>query len=265
MLKNIIVDVKDYKIKLKENIYREYLVKKSTQDTLSEDSIMITDDIIKGRYYQQQGYAVILCIHSLDFISGFSYIVEDMENCEQDYLEMVYARTKGIPLQILETERTYVREISIEDLRELYLIYEDEEIKKYLEPLYEYEEEKEFTEKYIQNMYGLYGYGLWVVFDKRTNQLIGRAGISIREVNGESCHELGYLLKREYRRQGYAYEICKGIIQWCKEKTEIKSLIVVTEEKNIASWKLAYKLGFTPENLYANDLITNYIILKNCF
>ena len=55
---------------------------------------------------------------------------------------MVYSRYKNIPLQILETERTYVREITTDDVKALYSLYDDEAL-KYVEPLYEYDEDSE--------------------------------------------------------------------------------------------------------------------------
>ena len=44
---------------------------------------------------------------------------------------------------------------------------------------------KAFTIKYIENMYGFFGYGLWLVFDKKTGELVARAGIENRSQSAE--------------------------------------------------------------------------------
>ena len=36
---------------------------------------------------------------------------------------------------------------------------------------------QEFDLRYIKNMYGFFEYGLWLVFEKKSGELIGRAGI----------------------------------------------------------------------------------------
>lgn len=68
---------------------------------------------------------------------------------DHGYLAMVYSRYKNIPLQILETERTYVREITTDDVKALYSLYDDEAL-KYVEPLYEYDEEVIFTKNILK-------------------------------------------------------------------------------------------------------------------
>lgn len=45
-------------------------------------------------------------------------------------------------------------------------------------------------------MYGFFGYGLWLVFDKKTGELVARAGVENRSIDGQNCQELGYLVKK---------------------------------------------------------------------
>lgn len=211
-----------------------------------------TDEIEILEKYMKKNEAVLLVYEDLEhapFIDGVRYITDSIELCSQKYLDMVCARQKKIPLTILETERTVVREITVDDLSAMYELYDDEEIRKFLEPLYVYEEEKAFTEKYIDEVYGIYGYGLWVVFDKDSGKLIGRAGIGIRCINGEDENELGYIIKKEYRKMGICMEVCNAIIQYAWDELEFDRLYIVTEPANIPSVKIAEGLGFKLEFL----------------
>ena len=94
----------------------------------------------------------------------------------------------------------------MEDLGALYEIYSGEGITDYMEGLYEnYDDEVEFTKKYIQNMYKFYEYGMWLVCRKDNDEIVGRAGIENREVDGENKLELGYLISVKYQRRHFAY------------------------------------------------------------
>lgn len=76
-------------------------------------------------------------------------------------------------------------------------MYAEPGMTDYMEGLYEYEEELEYQKAYIENMYRFYGYGMWLVFEKKTGTLIGRAGVEHREeLNGDM--ELGYAIRTSF-------------------------------------------------------------------
>ena len=61
------------------------------------------------------------------------------------------------------------------------------------------EDEKKYMADYIREIYGFYGYGIWTVISKETNEIIGRAGVTMRE--GYSYPEIGYVIDRDYNRK----------------------------------------------------------------
>lgn len=176
--------------------------------------------------------------------SGVDMIVEGFEEVDADFLEKVYQRYHRIPWTILETERCIIRELTLEDLDALFELYGDGEIDKYTDPLYPYEEEKEFQRAYIENMYRYFGYGMWLIFSKETGKLMGRAGLEHREYHHEIELELGYIIGTKYQGQGYATEICKAILAYAKENTGFERINTLIEDGNIASERLSKKLGF---------------------
>ena len=193
--------------------------------------------------------------------SGVEMLVEGFEEVDVDFLEKVYQRYHRIPWTILETERCVVRELTLDDMDELFKLYEDGEIDKYTDPLYPYEEEKEFQRAYIENMYRYFGYGLWLVFSKETGELIGRAGLEHREYHEEIELELGYIIGTKYQGQGFATEVCEAILEYAKENTGFERINALIEEGNIASEKLAKKLGFAHvEDFELNEKIMHRYI-----
>ena len=181
--------------------------------------------------------------------SGVDMLVEGFDEVDLDFLEKVWQRHHRIPWTILETERCVVRELTLDDLDALFELYGDGEIDKYTDPLYPYEEEKEFQRAYIENMYRYFGYGLWLVFSKASGELIGRAGLEHREYNEEIELELGYIIGTKYQGQGYATEICEAILAYAKENTGFERINTLIENGNLPSIKLSEKLGF----LHAED------------
>lgn len=175
---------------------------------------------------------------------GVEMIVEGFDEVDADFLEKVYQRWHHIPWAILETERCFLREMTLEDLDGLFELYADEETGLYTEKLRPYEEEKEYQRAYINHMYRYFGYGIWLVFSKETGELIGRAGLEHREIHGKTELELGYLIGKKYQGKGYATEVCKAILDYAKENTDFEHINCVIREENKASVHLAEKLGF---------------------
>lgn len=177
---------------------------------------------------------------------------EGFEEIGLTFLRHVYERHHHIPWTILETKRCVVREFSMEYLDELFALYEGEGMTDYIEPLYPYEEEKAYQEAYIEYMYGFYGYGMWLVCDKKTGKLIGRAGVEHREELGGAM-ELGYAIGVPYQRQGYAMEVCRAILDYARDELQMTEINCLIEEGNTVSERFAEKLGFSLRNSLVLD------------
>ena len=103
-------------------------------------------------------------------------------------------------------------------------------------------------------MYGFYELGLWLVYERKSGKLIGRAGIELREIDNKVEIELGYMIADSYQRQGIAYEVCSAIIDYIWTTTEYESIHCLMEKDNVPSIGLARKLGFE----YQREIIQAY-------
>ena len=185
---------------------------------------------------------------------GTRYAVESLAELDIEYLERVRRRYNHIPWDIGETDRCLIRELSLSDLPALYELYDKPGMTDFVEPLYDYETELEYQKAYIENMYGFYEYGMWLVFSRETGKLIGRAGLE--------HNEMGYMIAPEFQNQGYATEVCRFIIDYARENTDFEELYCRIDEKNTASVRLAKKLGFTNSG-HMDDDINASIYRKN--
>lgn len=174
--------------------------------------------------------------------AGAMYVIEEIEEADYETVDLVYRRFAGLPWEILRTKRCIIRETTEADVDSFYNIYAEPEITRYMEDLYEdREEELAYVAEYREKVYGFYGYGMWTVL-KRDGTVIGRAGISWRE--GYELPELGFVIGVPWQRQGYAYEVCRAILDYAREQlgfTQVQALVMEGNEKSVA---LCRKLGF---------------------
>mgnify|MGYP000122195521 FL=1 len=183
--------------------------------------------------------------------------MESLAELDIEYLERVRRRYNHIPWDIGETDRCLIRELSLSDLPALYELYDKPGMTDYVEPLYDYETELEYQKAYIENMYGFYEYGMWLVFSKETGELIGRAGLE--------HNEMGYMIAPELWNRGYATEVCRFIIDYARENTDFEELYCRIDERNEASVRLAKKLGFVRNAQIGNERNTDEFYMNVYF
>ena len=173
-------------------------------------------------------------------------IVEGFEEVDFSFFERVWQRHNGLPWTILETERLVVRELTLSDMDALFKLYSYEGMTDYMEGLYPYEEEYAYQKAYIESMYGFFGYGMWLVFEKESGQLVGRAGVEHREAL-DGALELGYAIGTPWQGRGYATEVCRGILKYVQEELYFDEIVSLVEPDNKVSVHLLEKLGFCLE------------------
>ena len=156
-------------------------------------------------------------------------------------------------MKILETSRLLVREIELTDIDALFRLYSGPHMTDYIAPLYPYEEEKDYEEDYIRNIYGFYGFGMWVVIEKATGEMVGRAGIEYRAGCRDNEAELGYAIREDRWRLGYAEEVTKAIMDWAVEEYEFTGFCARVNPENAASIGLLKKLGFSDSGEVSQD------------
>lgn len=245
MVRKIILDLGEDHIRQKQEYIREMAKKYeiTAQTPLSsepEGTVVLTDkENGSGRWAD---YAVI-GIERGNRINAVPYILEELDDLTDHDLRLAYGRKHGIPCIIAADDKIVLREASLKDIEALKRIY-DEDNENYIPKMGGLEEEREKLKAYIRYMYGYYGYGLWVIEDVAAGCIIGRAGIEHREIDGEDCYELAYLVKAEYRGKGYGYRAARMVLEFA-ERYGMERIITYIHEKNIPSARLSEKLGFT--------------------
>jgi HAD superfamily hydrolase (TIGR01509 family) len=181
-------------------------------------------------------------------LSKASVLIEDFNHVDYGYIRDTLMRVNGEPLTIAITNRLFIKELSAEDFPKLYNIYQDPQVTKYIVPMNKnLELEAKKHKAYIKNIYEFYGYGLWGVFQKDTNVLIGQFGIQNQKIDHQDEIELSYLLDSNYWKHGYALEALRAILDYSFENLALNRLVAVIDKANAPSIKVAKRLGMTLE------------------
>ena len=157
---------------------------------------------------------------------------------------------------IFETKRCYVREMKESDVADEIKLYERPHMTDFIEPPEEYEEEVKLCGEYARKVYGRFGYGMWGIFDKENDRLIGEAGLEPRfDVDRsaypydwmfeDNCAELGFFIAEQLWGRGYCTEVCSQVLTYCREHFGISDVFARAEDGNVASVRVLEKLGFT--------------------
>lgn len=93
--------------------------------------------------------------------------------------------------------------------------------------------------------YAAHGFGLWVV-ETHAGQFVGDCGLTMQEVEGEWHVELGWHVRSDLRRQGYASEAAAAVVAAARARG-VEHLIAIIRPHNVASQGVARKLGLTLE------------------
>ncbi|MCD7836106.1 MAG: GNAT family N-acetyltransferase [Lachnospiraceae bacterium] len=226
-----------------------------------EDKILwITDSVNIAEYLSANSLKTLIYLHKGDYGAAFGkalYAFEKPQEITLHYLDRIYRRYAGIPWDILDTDRCIIRESSEQDVDAFYAIYAEPSITKYMEGLYEaYDEEKAYIHNYIEKIYKFYEFGVWSVIEKESGEVIGRAGLSYRE--GFDEPELGFVIGTPWQRRGYAYEVCRAILNYGSEEFGFSKILAFAEPENTPSLRLCDKLGFKSDGI-TNISGINYV------
>ena len=177
-------------------------------------------------------------------LSMADYLFEDFDGIDGAFLEMVHAHCFGEPWKVMETDRLIIREMCPGDVEAIYKIYEGNDL-RYTEPLFEdMDKERAYIEDYQKYIYNFYDFGIWLFEEKATGDIIGRGGVELKLYeDGTEAIEIGYIIRKDKQRCGFAYEGLKSILSYVREHFDIKSVNVSVHKDNVASVKLAKKLG----------------------
>ncbi|HEY3312232.1 MAG TPA: GNAT family N-acetyltransferase [Anaerolineales bacterium] len=149
---------------------------------------------------------------------------------------------------ILETPRLILRHLVLEDLEDLWALYCNPNITKYIpDAPRSREEAREELEWHMHGHPKFPELGLWATIYKESGKFIGRCGLLPWTIDGRQEVEVAYALAERYWGQGLATEAARAILVYGFESLALQRLICLIDPDNLASQKVARKIGMQLE------------------
>lgn len=153
----------------------------------------------------------------------------------------------------IETERLMLREMTEADFDALYGIFSDRHTMQHYPAPFDEAQTRAWIAR-NQARYAEYGFGLWAVILKETGEVIGDCGVTIQNIHGQNLPEIGYHIRRDLWRQGYASEAARACQAYAFEHTSFNAVYSYMKYTNEASYGVAMKNGMRFVEEYADPV-----------
>lgn len=177
------------------------------------------------------------------------------------------------PFKNLETERLFLRRVTINDLAEIMELRGNPETMKFIpRPLITNEEQAlehfKMIDDAIEKKEGIN----WAITLKENPKFLGFLGLYRLQPENHRC-EIGYMILPQYNGQGITTEAIKVVLEYGFEDLNMHSIEAVIDPDNIASERVLQKSGFEKEAHFKENELRNgkfcdtviYSILKRNF
>ena len=146
-------------------------------------------------------------------------------------------------VQILETERLFLREITVNDAETAYLLNLDTDVIKYTgdKSFDSIESARQFLISY--DHYKKYGFGRWAVIRKQDREFLGWCGLKYSVDTDE--HDIGFRFFKQYWDKGFATESARACINLGFNKFNMTTIVGRAMTENVASIRVLEKIGLT--------------------
>ena len=166
----------------------------------------------------------------------------------------VYAKLNAVSVRkFLETERLYLREMDRSDDDALYRVLADPVTMRHYPYAFDEQRVKDWIERNV-NRYREHGFGLWAVCLKETGEMIGDCGLTMQRIKGEMLPEIGYHIRRDCQRKGYAREAAKAVRDWAFRNTDHPALYSYCKYTNEPSIRTAESIGMHFDCEYPDEV-----------
>ncbi|MGN6662992.1 MAG: GNAT family N-acetyltransferase [Solirubrobacterales bacterium] len=162
---------------------------------------------------------------------------------------------------MIETERLYLRAMTMDDLDELVRLHEDPEVARFMgRPT------REWLEGWMRSSQAEWaerGHGRLAIVGRESGEFLGRTGLKHWPQFEET--EVGWALRPEARGRGYATEAARAVLRWGFERFDGLSLVTaMIQPANVASIAVAERLGMSPirSDVLLGDAVTVYAIAR---
>lgn len=158
------------------------------------------------------------------------------------------------PFVVLETERLVLRRLQPDDLAALYALYRDPVVRRFFpDGTRTLEQTREELEWFRGGHPRHPELGLWATVERTGGAFLGRCGLLPWTIAGRPEVELAYLIDPARWGEGFATEAAHAIVRHAHAVLGIERLICLIDRENVASVRVAEKVGMRFERDHVDE------------
>lgn len=152
-------------------------------------------------------------------------------------------------MNLLETERLVLREITVDDSEFILDLLNQPKYLQYIgdKGVRTVEDAATFIENLVRKSYRDNGYGHYIVRLRDDPTPMGTCGYVRRDLLPDP--DIGFAFLPQFERKGYAFESADAVLKYGREVLDFKRVLAITTPDNESSGRLLEKLGFTFDRL----------------
>ena len=154
---------------------------------------------------------------------------------------------------MIETKRLQLREMTENDFETLYKVLADSDIMQHYPYAFDEIRVRGWIDRNIER-YRIFGFGLWAVCLKETGEMIGDCGLTMQLINGQIKPEIGYHIRKDQQRKGYAAEAAAAVRDWTFNNTPFQIIYSYMKYTNIPSARTAISYGCRQVDEYEDEI-----------
>ena len=164
---------------------------------------------------------------------------------------------------MIVTERLILREMKSEDFDSLYKVLADRDIMRFYPYTFDEKRVRDWIDRNVAR-FRVFGFGLWSVCLKDSGEMIGECGLTMQNIGGMIKPEIGYHIRADQQRKGYAKEAAIAVRDWAFENTPFREIYSYMKGANIPSVRtaMAYGCHQADEFMDSEDEITKVYMIS---
>jgi ribosomal-protein-alanine N-acetyltransferase len=152
-------------------------------------------------------------------------------------------------IERLETDRMVCERIQLDQAAEHLRLLLDPRVSATLWPRRELPSEADVLDGLLAKVehWERHGFGMWLLRDRETGEMIGRGGLQYTYTAGLNDVEAGWAVVPERWGQGFATELAQASVEVAFEQLDLLEIVAFALPTNIASRRVMEKAGFVFE------------------
>jgi [ribosomal protein S5]-alanine N-acetyltransferase len=162
---------------------------------------------------------------------------------------------------LLTTERLFLRHFHMRDAEPMARVFGDPEVMRFSEGVRTKEWIQNWLRTCLEHYYPACGFGPYAVVERNNQEVIGYCGLFFfPELGGQAEVEIGYRLARSAWGKGYATEAARAVRDYAFNTLALERLIAMIDPSNLASIRVAEKIGMH----YEKDILIGLYASRPC-